>query len=964
MSYPTHLTLKGLLSPSQVIFARDREACKIKVPYALGLLLVLAFIGLWFGYNLDGTWINDDEGQYLYETWRIQSGEIPYRDFMTAQMPLFLYFGALIQWLSGSSGLALRIVTVLVGLGAACLLWQLGRYIFSPSIAFLALVPFALNSSVYEIVRVFRSDPYMLLLSTGGLLLFIMGLPERPPLPRRRAFAWAGLCFGLATDFKLFGLLSAGGCGLYLLWDAWRRKRDLRALFGDLVAFAVPVIAILLLTTALFLYLTPDFPRLVVGHHLRQGSDLGLAGVIHKNVHFFERYIRDQPLFLLLVILGIPDILRAHRSRALAILCQIPTAAAFLLLSRPLGDRHLVYLFPALALLWAAGLVWTGGTILRLSKRRPVLGWAGLAALAALAVLSLVPYARQDIPRVLETEHDTPKLVALIKRASPPGATMISDYQGLNFYAQRPGTYTSAGISTGAARSGQITATRLIQEIQENNVHMIVLEFGSTSPRLASMPDFNRFYEYVQSHFALIAARPWGYPRGKQWLEFYSKTDIMPHQTAISFENQLMLTGYALSRTQILPGKHILVTLRWRGLQAMSANHSVSLRLLDSVGNVWTQCDTEIAVVRYHPRYFGPELSPLHTGSWRPGQTAIQTVSFHVPPTIPPGTYHIELVVYETKTQHPLRYRDELTQTGHLAYSLGMVTITRPQPFLSPDELPIAASIRDRWGPFELLGRGPLSKRARPGDYLHFSLFWQARQAPGAEYKARFWLVSQRGGIYLDTILPLAGGENPTRFWQAQEIWEGQYRLRIPLGASAGTSQLMLNIINAEGAPLGPTQTLARIAIQDYSRIFKLPRSPQYPREAVFGDIARLLGYDLARSGDGQRLMVTLYWQALATADVPYTAFVHLLNDQGQVVAQHDSPPEGGARPAVSWLPGEIIVDTHQLSIPPGSSLAHTRLEIGLYKAMTLERLPVYGPSGHLLGDALLQSVGTMGTIR
>ncbi len=95
---------------------------------------------------------------------------------------------------------------------------------------------------------------------------------------------------------------------------------------------------------------------------------------------------------------------------------------------------------------------------------------------------------------------------------------MVSDYQGLNFYAQRPGTYSSAGISTGAARSGQITADRLIHEIEASNAHMVVLEFGATSRRLASMPDFGAFYEYVQTHFALIAARPWGYPRGKQWL--------------------------------------------------------------------------------------------------------------------------------------------------------------------------------------------------------------------------------------------------------------------------------------------------------------------------------------------------------------------------------------------------------------------------------------------------------------
>src|SRR5437867_460538 len=68
-----------------------------------------------------------------------------------------------------------------------------------------------------------------------------------------------------------------------------------------------------------------------------------------------------------------------------------------------------------------------------------------------------------------------------------------------------------------------------------------------------------------------------------------------------------------------------------------------------------------------------------------------------------------------------------------------------------------------------------------------------------------------------------------------------------------------------------------------------------------------------------------------------YTAFVHVLDAQNQIVAQEDSPPRQGSYPTSLWDAGEVVDDPHPLSF--GSALGQ-QLEIGLYTVPDLRRLP------------------------
>ena len=90
-------------------------------------------------------------------------------------------------------------------------------------------------------------------------------------------------------------------------------------------------------------------------------------------------------------------------------------------------------------------------------------------------------------------------------------------------------------------------------------------------------------------------------------------------------------------------------------------------------------------------------------------------------------------------------------------------------------------------------------------------------------------------------------------------------------------------------------------------------------------------------------LTLTLTWQAMQPIAEDYTVFVHVLTPGDDKAAQRDSHPCDGECPTNSWLPGEIVVDRHQLTVALEGSPGPYRLAVGLYLLHTGERAAVVG---------------------
>ena len=139
-----------------------------------------------------------------------------------------------------------------------------------------------------------------------------------------------------------------------------------------------------------------------------------------------------------------------------------------------------------------------------------------------------------------------------------------------------------------------------------------------------------------------------------------------------------------------------------------------------------------------------------------------------------------------------------------------------------------------------------------------------------------------------------------------------------------------------------------------------LAKSPPPPPLAIqrslhynLGDKAALLGCGLSSRDlqpDGV-LDLSLHWQALTHILESYSVFVHLVDAEGRMWAQHDGVPLLDLHPTTHWVEGEIISDPRELQLPAEIPSGRYRVQTGMYLPETMERLPVYGEQRELLGD-------------
>jgi uncharacterized membrane protein len=93
----------------------------------------------------------------------------------------------------------------------------------------------------------------------------------------------------------------------------------------------------------------------------------------------------------------------------------------------------------------------------------------------------------------------------------------------------------------------------------------------------------------------------------------------------------------------------------------------------------------------------------------------------------------------------------------------------------------------------------------------------------------------------------------------------------------------------------------------------------------------------------GQKLRITLYWEALATSEAERTVSVRVEDAAGALVAQRDSLPSSGARPTSWWQPGWNFRDVYYLEVAPDVTPGPASIDLVLYDTFTFERVPFDG---------------------
>ncbi len=243
------------------------------------------------------------------------------------------------------------------------------------------------------------------------------------------------------------------------------------------------------------------------------------------------------------------------------------------------------------------------------------------------------------------------------------------------------------------------------------------------------------------------------------------------------------------------------------------------------------------------------------------------------------------------------------------------------------------------------------------GEELPLTLYLRRNDAGASEdIDALLFAHLMTPDLQLQDNGPLGNGY-PLTLWREDDIVDDRRAFALPEPLTPGKAYFetglfwlssngairRAGIVDAEGriggdqvvfGPIELCNGVARVSFDDLS-----------PVGAVFENRIALEGLRSERpANEPGALRVELGWRALDRSPTAYTAFVHLLNDEGVIVSQHDFPPGGEANPTHLWVPGETVRSTALLALPPDFAPARYRLRIGLYEPVSGRQLTVKRP--------------------
>ncbi|MCL4459829.1 MAG: glycosyltransferase family 39 protein [Chloroflexi bacterium] len=431
------------------------------------------------------------------------------------------------------------------------------------------------------------------------------------------------------------------------------------------------------------------------------------------------------------------------------------------------------------------------------------------------------------------------------------------------------------------------------------------------------------------------------------------------HSLRVSLGEEIELLGYDLDGT-LRAGENLSLTLYWRARRAPLKDYTIFIHLVDEDGHIWSQ------------RNSGPGDGDYPTSYWDQGEVVIDRHTLPIPSDAVPDTYNIVIGMYPEGGGARLGIQGATGRDQGNQLVLASVHIARAISPPDPARLPIGRRMEAAFRPDErspeqirLLGYTLETARVLPGRAIRLILFWQVLGKPAEDYTVLVRGRDEKGTVAFEEAVRPVRSRYPTVQWEAGEIVRDEHDVLVGARVRPGGYHLTVALYKTVSEePLRAVlagQELDEIALPDGVQMEALERTFAIPPiqnqlTARFGEAVQFLGYDLtpvAVKGGGS-LELTLYWQAIREMETSYTVFTHLLDAQERIWGQKDDRPVGGARPTTSWARGEVIIDRYEIAVKAGAPPGEYRLEIGMYDAVTGQRLPVYGQDSRSLGDRLL----------
>lgn len=150
--------------------------------------------------------------------------------------------------------------------------------------------------------------------------------------------------------------------------------------------------------------------------------------------------------------------------------------------------------------------------------------------------------------------------------------------------------------------------------------------------------------------------------------------------------------------------------------------------------------------------------------------------------------------------------------------------------------------------------------------------------------------------------------------------------------------------LDGKGSALG-LALAGRLPILHENSMLSSNESPSYILDNRIGL------YPPQVSFDQRSVSITMTWQALQKIPYDATVFVHLMDAEGNLLAQQDQQPLRGRFPTSCWLPGQVVTDVITLTHSLSENVAPMKVRMGMYTWPLLERLEVVDASGQSLPE-------------
>ncbi len=290
-------------------------------------------------------------------------------------------------------------------------------------------------------------------------------------------------------------------------------------------------------------------------------------------------------------------------------------------------------------------------------------------------------------------------------------------------------------------------------------------------------------------------------------------------------------------------------------------------------------------------------------------------------------------------TRYEADFLTTLIEQFEVVYEARGVAVLRADGWQELPEMAAAEAFAEPLVFEELRMDGWQRSVATPGEPMQVIMTWRGEGAINFQYQTFVHLIDSNGNRVTQDDGAPAKGMIPTVLFDAKPLPDIK-TLTLPTDLADGWYRIDMGVYEAErgGVPIGNPYPL------DWIQIGETP-PPAVSRTEQWANGLSLVGHDTlpATIAPDSEYTIALTWETIEPVADELTVFVHLLADDGTLIAQADRAPLGGFYPTNQWDVNQPIADTYTFTTPADLPPPPYTLHVGWYSPVDGARIPVTG---------------------